>query len=176
MIQQERDKVAAQILNYVWLYIFIYIYIYIEHTAGYYRHAQHSPYEVADSETIIHQKLRKEFVWPEAEQVFQASPPSIYAGQFFQSSLPSMSPEQVFQASLPSKGLGGRLARKTCLKDVLGVIGRLAWCVWKTCLEVFQASLPTKHRGAVHRKSRRAVRSRGIYIYIYIYIYLFICC
>ena len=97
------------------IYFHIYIYIYIEHTAGYYRHAQHSPYEVADSETIIHQKLRKEFVWPEAEQVFQASPPSIYAGQFFQSSLQSMSPEQVFQASAWVEDLLGRLAWQTCL-------------------------------------------------------------
>ena len=85
-----------------------------------------------------------------------------------------MSSEQVFQASLPRKCLGGRLARKTCLEDLLGVIGRLAWCAWKTCLEVFQASLPTKHRGTVHRKSRRTVRSRGIYIYIYIYISIYL--
>ena len=41
-------------------------------------------------------------------------------------------------------------------------------------MEVFQASLPTKHRGTVHRKSRRTVRSRGIYIYIYIYIFIYL--
>jgi hypothetical protein len=86
-----------------------------------------------------------------------------------------MSPEQVFQASLPSKCLGGRLAWKTCLKDLLGVIGRLVWCAWKTCLEVFQASLPTTHLGgcgAVHPQSRGAVRQRGIFLYVYIYIHI----
>jgi hypothetical protein len=85
----------------------------------------------------------------------------IYAGQVFPSSLPSMSPEQVFQASLPSKGLGGRLARKTCLKDVLGVIGRLAWCARKTCLEVFQASFPTKHLGGCGLPGRPSTEPGG---------------
>ena len=105
----------------------------------------------------------------------------IYAGQFFQSSLPSMSAEQVFQASLPSKGLGGRLARETCLKDVLGVIGRLAWCARKTCLEVFQASFPTKHLGGCGLPGRPSIEPGGrpsegheIYLYIF-YIYIYLC-
>ena len=80
--------------------------------------------------------------------------------------LPIKSPKHVSRASLPSKSSKQGLGRETCLEDLLE---RRAWCDWKTCSEVFQASCPTKHLGGC-----RAPRGMK-YIYIYIYIYVKYC-
>jgi hypothetical protein len=113
MIQQERDKVAAQILNYVWLYIFIYIYI------------LSILQDIIDMLSTAHMKLQiaKQSFTKNSErssfgqrpskssrQVPQVYTPGNSSNQVSKACLPSKSSKQVFQASAWVEDLLGRLA------------------------------------------------------------------